>query len=70
MNIWTIYDKPIDYPQKFVARRFEVVRGSVNITSDLYICDTLEEARSKLPYGVDCIPRDPSDEPHIVESWI
>ncbi len=71
LSIWTIYDKPDDYPHSFVARRFEVRRGVLLPirTADAIISADLEAVRSQLPKGLSLIPREAGDEPQIVESW-
>jgi len=66
MEIWTIYKHPLDYPEKFVARKFIFDKP----TSEILIGDTLEEIRKLLPGGLTRIERDPKDDPVIVEAWI
>jgi hypothetical protein len=70
MNMWTIYNRPLDYPKNIVVRRFEMCKGKVLITNDIQICNSLDEARSKIPYECVCFPRDITDEPPIVETWL
>jgi len=31
---------------------------------------TLEELREKLPFGLHRLPRNPNDDPVIVETWV
>ena len=66
LDIWVIYDKPIDIPEKFVARKFI----NDNPTKTMYIDDTLEGIRKKIPAGLVNIGRYPDDDPKIVEVWI
>lgn len=71
LDIWTIYDHPRDYPDGFIARRFEVGSGEHRPTLDVLKADTLEELQTVLQRrGMVCIPRSPGDERQIVESWI
>jgi hypothetical protein len=66
--MWTIYDNPKDYPGKFVARWW-VVKVPVEATDDIFVCDSLGEARSKIPEGLFAMPRLEEDDPCIVETW-
>lgn len=71
LAIWTIYDSPSDMPGKFVARKFLIEGGpEPTRTASVIIGDTADEVRGALPCGLTCLPRDPQDEPHIVESWL
>jgi len=68
-SIWTVYDHPSDYPDCFVARRFELDTP----TGDVITAPTLAALRAKLEVMADvgyCLPRDPRDDPNIVECWI
>lgn len=66
VTIWTIYDHPTDYPDKFVARKFILDKP----TSEVIIADTLEELREMLPLGLSCFNRSVTDDPVIVETWM
>jgi len=66
LPIWTIYDNPLDYPGLFVAREFNYDRATDKVLTDT----TLDGLRRKLPPNLTCIKRYPSDNPHIVESWL
>lgn len=70
---FTIYEKPKDYPDKFVVRRWAVVRGRPNPVPDpkaWAVADSLEMARKALPPGLVCTQRYPGDDPVIVETWV
>ncbi len=70
--MWTIYDHPRDYPHCFVARQLDV-RGWPDgmRTTDLIQSDSLEKLRERFRQeGLIPIPRHPSDDAVIVESWI
>jgi hypothetical protein len=68
--IWTIYHKPRDHPDGFVARRFEVAGEEPKATDDV-IAGDLEELRQIFwKAGLVKMPRHPQDEPQIVESWV
>jgi hypothetical protein len=66
LDIWVIYDNPLDAPGKFVARR-HTLDGP---TDEAYEADSLEDARGLIPDGLVRMPRDGRDEPQIVETWI
>lgn len=66
LELWTIYDSPIDLPGSFVARKWVMETP----TSELLQDKTLEGLREKLPPGLLCMPRSPGDDPKIVETWM
>ncbi len=69
--MWTVYDKPRDFPDKFVARKWEIRPGIKNPipTSDIIVSQTLDGVRAALPQGLFRQPSMPCDETHIVEVW-
>lgn len=68
--IWTIYDHPRDYPTSFVAR-LSVIHGPTPVmTSKVFTGATLEAVRDQLPEGLASLPRNPQDDPVIVECWL
>jgi hypothetical protein len=69
LSLWTVYDHPSDHPAYWVARRWEIRREAVP-TGDLLKADTLDELRGLLPPGLDRLPREPGDDPAIVETWL
>lgn len=77
LDIWTVYDHPLDYPHGYIARRWRVrapaYRGEYvppMTTSDVVTGATLDEVRRQLPAGLQRQPpRDPADVPVIVEIW-
>jgi len=66
LNLWTVYDSPIDLPGRFVARKWL----SNQPTNELLLDKTLEGLRAKLPQGLMRLERSPQDDPKIVETWI
>jgi len=70
LSIWTVYDHPLDRPDDFVARRFEILRMHVTATNDVLTAPTLEQLRDKLPPGLTLLPREALDDAKIVESWV
>ena len=70
LSMWTVYDKPKDYPDATVARRFEIEGGQERATDDL-LRASLEELRRVFDEaGLYRIMRAEDDEPHIVEVWL
>ena len=74
LNLWTIYQNTTDYPGLFVARRFELDRP----TNDTFADKEIEAVRrwvrehaSQSGQGVPHrLPRQPEDDPLVVETWI
>lgn len=66
LAVWVVYDSPIDFPGRFVARKWL----NNTPTNDLLQATTLDELRNKLPDGLYRLDRDESDDSRIVESWI
>jgi hypothetical protein len=65
-----IYENPIDYPNKMVARLWEISKGKRIPTGYISIGNTLEDVRKSIPSGMVCIPRHEKDDPKIIECWI
>ena len=70
LNMYTIFNNPLDHPNKVVVRKFKVKVGTVEATNDIVVCDSIEEARARVPEGLSPLMRDPSDHPSVVETWI
>jgi hypothetical protein len=66
LAIWTIYDKPRDYPNGFIARKFLLDQPTDKTLTD----STLDGLRAKLPIGLYCLGRESGDHPNVVESWV
>ncbi len=65
--IITIYDHPADYPDKFVARVWDVNRPT-NLAA---VADTYEELLEAIPVNsMVKMARSPGDDPVIMETWI
>lgn len=66
LQIWTVYDHPLDYPLFYVARRFD---GLVE-TNDIMTNTNLEVIRCDLSsMGLVHLMRSDSDDPKIIECW-
>lgn len=70
LSIWTVYRRPTDFPFHYVARRWDVRDGQERATDVVLLAPTLEELRGKLPPMLTMIPRQPGDDPVVVEVWL
>ena len=71
LSIWTVYDQPRDFPDHFVARRFEVESTGPQATDDVIVSRELEHVRQSLALrGLMVLPRSSNDEQHIIECWL
>jgi hypothetical protein len=75
MNIlamWTVYDHPTDYPNTFVARRFDIDGNGATPTASIIVAPDLTTLRDILAFqmGLTCLTRSPGDDPKIVETWL
>jgi hypothetical protein len=72
LNVYTVYERPDDYPRSFVVRRTVIAPGGVSVPDEvpLAIADTLREAREAIPQGCFRLDRDPLDAPAILEVWL
>ncbi|MGX9432311.1 MULTISPECIES: hypothetical protein [Bradyrhizobium] len=77
LPVWTIYDRPADFPDCYVARMFEVVGGSEAPQPSTVMLRTagpnegLEMLRDAFELaGLRCLPRSAGDQPQLVESWV
>lgn len=65
--MWTVYEKPSDYPNSYVARRFV----NEQPLAEVIVSGTLADIRRQMIHmGLTCLQRDPGDEPQIVEVWL
>ena len=65
----TIYFNPDDYPNKYVARVFDIRPGDVQRTRYIMLGDDLEEIRLRIPEGLYRKNRCPEDDAKILEVW-
>jgi hypothetical protein len=67
MSVWTIYNRPKDHPQGYIARRHEAGKGPTVDT----VTGELDEIRQIFwQVGLLKLSRSAEDEPQIVESWV
>lgn len=68
--MWVVYAHPLDYPQNFVLRRWELRDRVLLPTNEVSLGMTFEEIRAALPPGLYWLPRFAGDDPCIVEVWL
>jgi hypothetical protein len=68
--IWTIYERPRDYPALYIARPHVVERGHTGPLPFHLQAPTLDLLRSQLPFGLAMLARADGDDPCIVETWL
>ncbi len=69
--MWTVYDHPRDYPQHFVARKWEIHPGGERMTDEILKFASLEILREVMQRkGLSRLTRSPGDDPVIVETWL
>ena len=70
LTLWVIYESPSDYPGKFVVRRQHSTRRAVVIDLEAWVFDSMAEARTAIPEGLDNTGRYDMDDPAVIEVWI
>jgi hypothetical protein len=71
LRMWTVYERPSDYPENYVARLFEVDAAGPHATENTVIAPDLEFLRAlMIGMGLVKMVRDPNDDPVIVEVWL
>ena len=69
--MYTVYQYPEDYPEKFVVRMWFVMDGKPVPNEEPHaIVDNLEQARKTIPKGLAMFPRAISDHLCVVETWL
>lgn len=69
LPMWTITERPRDYPEGYVARmHYSLPRPAV--TPYALHAQSLAEVRRLLPPGLYRLGRSPQDDPVIVETWL
>jgi hypothetical protein len=73
ISVWMVYKQPDDFPNHFVARRFEVQNGELHHTDQVIVASNITAIRRHLGQyrlsGV-VMPRTDNDEPTVVETWL
>jgi hypothetical protein len=72
--MWTVYDHPSDFPDWFVARKFEITGQGPVVGNAVIWAATLPEVRRMIaeidPDASACLPRYDNDHPNVVETWL
>lgn len=72
--MWVIYEKPSDYPEHFVVRRWtlDFIESRVDQTAgEVTVFDSLDDARASLPEGAYLVQGKGQDsDPVICEVWM
>lgn len=72
--MYTIYHRPADLPGvEYLVREVEIYVGATAAVMgrNVAITDNLTAARAAIPARADaCLPRHPTDDPVIVETWV
>lgn len=69
LAIWTIYFRPANRPEIYIAHKALAIEGQVVPTGQTLSAPTLEALRDKLPPGLFPMGRADCDAPDIVETW-
>lgn len=67
---YTIYDRPADYPDAVVVRRWRITPGQPVDSGVWCLALDIDSARKSIPPGLVCMERQPDDDPTIVETWL
>jgi hypothetical protein len=71
MSMWTVYDHPCDWPEQYVARRYEILPDGPMPTEDTISSVDLALVRRALSLrGLTPITRSEGDDPNILETWL
>lgn len=81
LRMWTIYERPRDYPESYVAREWMGVAGRTGAAKTCLTAPTLDAIRDALDAHLRAIgrgglamlvrmPRHFEDDPRIVETWL
>lgn len=66
---WTIYDHPADWPFGAVVRRFNWAQPTLVALYGTSVEHVRRMLLDREPW-LACIPRQPEDDPNIVETWL
>lgn len=72
LSVWAIYERPRDFPEHFVVRRWRVLDGRRHPVPDHLagLATSLEKARGMVPTGLTRLAHQPGEDPKIVETWV
>jgi len=71
LDMWVIYDRPSDYPDKYVVRKWAIMSKAAPLASvGQSVHDTLDQAREAIPQGLFKLDRFIDDDLAIKEVWV
>lgn len=71
LTMWTVYERPSDFPDLYVARKWEVQQGFAKPTLEVRVSTDLSPLEDQLSHeGLTFMQREPSDEPQILGVWL
>jgi hypothetical protein len=71
LQLWTVNDRPSDYPSNYVARLSTIGADGAQMTQHLLVSSDLNAIRAQMmAWGLHCMTRRPDDDPVIVEVWL
>ncbi len=70
-SLWTVYDHPSDFPDSFVTRRSEFVKGVPITTCEIFHDESFEAIEEFLAEkGLFAMMRQEGDDPCIIATWM
>jgi len=71
ISVWAVYDKPTDYPDRFVARRYQIAEGETTATEDVMISTDIEIIHHFMQ-KLNLFRTEPfeNDDKKIIEVWL
>ena len=70
LSMWAVYNHPKDFPEGYVARRFDCTAQGPLATQDAYSGELEAIRDTLLRAGLIRLDRQADDEPQIVETWL
>lgn len=73
MVVWAVYDRPMGFPDVYVAQKWEVVQGVSTKFDETKTDPDLDNLRQRLideEFCGKCLPAGPDDNPEVVELWL
>ena len=70
LTMWTVYDRPTDHPDSFVARRWSIEAAGPKAEPLTLVASAIAPIRAVLDRGgFTRMPALPGDDPVILETW-
>lgn len=70
LPMWVIYERPRDFPEHFVVRRWRVNGPVIFVDQMAQLAGDIEAARALVPPGLYRLPPYEEDDPVIREVWL